>query len=112
MGLLAKIFGTRNDKIIKNIKPIVEKIGLLEDLFRKLSDDQLGGKTNEFRARFAKGETLDSILPEAYAACREASRRALGQRHYDVQLIGGIVLHQGNIAEMKTGEGKIGRAHV
>ena len=106
MEFLTKIFGTKNDKIIKELRPIVDKINAFEPSIQKLKDDQLSSKTKEFRQRVEKGETLDSILPEAYAVCREASKRTLGQRHYDVQLIGGIVLHQGKIAEMKTGEGK------
>lgn len=106
MGLLAKIFGTKNDKIIKNIRPIVQRINELEPNMRKLSDDELKALTGHYRLRFEKGEPLDQILPEAYATCREGARRTLGQRHYDVQLIGGIVLHQGKISEMRTGEGK------
>ena len=107
MSIIAKIFGTKNEKIIKKeIMPIVKKINALEDSIKKLTDQQLSGKTTEFREKHNNGASLDSLLPEAFAVCREASRRTLGQRHYDVQLIGGIVLHQGKIAEMKTGEGK------
>ncbi len=106
MGLFTKIFGTHSERELKKIMPIVDKIEALEDEYRKLSDEQLKGKTAEFKARLAKGETLDDILPEAFATVREASDRVLGMRHYRVQLIGGIVLHQGRIAEMKTGEGK------
>ena len=106
MGLLTKIFGTHSERELKKINPIVDKIEALEDEYRKLSDEQLKTKTAEFKARLAKGETLDDILPEAFATVREASDRVLGMRHYRVQLIGGIVLHQGRIAEMKTGEGK------
>ena len=92
---------------MKKIRKIVEQqINPLEDGLKKLSDSSLANKTNEFKARLAKGETLDDILPEAFAVVREASRRVLGMRHFDVQLIGGIVLHRGNIAEMCTGEGK------
>jgi preprotein translocase subunit SecA len=106
MKFLAKIFGTRNDKLIKKIMPLVKQINDLEPSFEKLSNEQLKEKTKEFRTRYEKGESLDSILPEAFANCREASKRILGQRHYDVQLLGGIVLNQGKITEMKTGEGK------
>ena len=86
--------------------PIVDKIEALSDEYKALSDQQLRAKTDEFKARLAKGETLDDILPEAFATCREAADRVLGMRPYRVQLIGGIILHQGRIAEMKTGEGK------
>ena len=106
MKLLTKFFGTRNDKILKELQPLVNRINELEPSLKKLSDDQLAAKTIEFRTRHDNGESLDSLLPEAYAVCREGGRRTLDQRHYDVQLIGGIVLHQGKIAEMKTGEGK------
>jgi len=106
MGLLTKIFGTHSERELKKITPIVDKIEALEAEYKKLSDEQLKAKTGEFKARLAKGETLDDILPEAFATVREASDRVLGMRHYRVQLIGGIVLHQGRIAEMKTGEGK------
>ena len=105
-SMIKKVFGSKNDRELKRIQPIVEKINALEPEFQKLTDDQLKGKTVEFRERLAKGETLDEILPEAFAAVREASVRTLHMRHYDVQLIGGIVLHEGSIAEMKTGEGK------
>lgn len=106
MGLLEKIFGSYSDKEIKKIKPIVAKINSLEPEISALSDDELRAKTDEFKERLSKGETLDDILPEAFAVVREAAKRVLGMRHFDVQLIGGIVLHQGRIAEMKTGEGK------
>lgn len=106
MKLLTKIFGTRNDKILKQIQPIINRINELEPSLKKLSDAELAAKTIEFRNRSDNGESLDSLLPEAYAVCREGGRRTLDQRHYDVQLVGGIVLHQGKIAEMKTGEGK------
>ncbi len=98
--------GTRNERIIKKVQPIVEQINALETQIQPLSDDQLKAKTGEFRAALAAGKTLDDILPEAFAVVREASKRTIGLRHFDVQMIGGIVLHQGKIAEMKTGEGK------
>ena len=102
-----RLFNGSNEKEIKKIRKIVEQqINPLEDGLKKLSDSSLANKTNEFKARLAKGETLDDILPEAFAVIREASRRVLGMRHFDVQLIGGIILHRGNIAEMCTGEGK------
>ncbi len=104
--LLKMIFGTKSERDIKKIQPIVDKINSLEPEMRNLSDKELSGKTNEFKQRLNKGETLDDLLPEAFAVVRETARRILGERHYDVQLIGGIVLHQGKIAEMKTGEGK------
>lgn len=106
MGLLTKIFGTYSDKELKQINKIIKKINSLEPSIQNLSDNQLRGKTDEFRQRYKKGESLDKMLPEAFAVIREVSRRVIGKRHYDVQLIGGIVLHQGRIAEMKTGEGK------
>ena len=106
MGLFNKIFGTYSEKEVKRVMPIVERINNLEDSISKLSDDELKNKTLEFKGRLSKGETLDEILPEAFAVVREASKRVLGMRHFDVQLIGGIILHQGRIAEMKTGEGK------
>lgn len=106
MGFLEKVFGSYSDKEIKKIKPVVAKINSLEPEMEALSDDELRAKTDEFRARLADGATLDDILPEAFAVVREASKRVLGMRHFDVQLIGGIVLHQGRISEMKTGEGK------
>ena len=106
MKIFDKIFGSYSEREIKRIMPIVKKINELEPSMKALSDDELRGKTEEFKARLKKGETLDAILPEAFAVVREASLRVLGLRHYDVQLIGGIVLHQGRIAEMRTGEGK------
>ncbi len=106
MGLITKLFGTRSEREIKRIKPIVDKILALEDDYRALSDADLKAKTPEFKQRLAGGETLDELLPEAFAAVWEAADRVLGMRPYPVQLIGGIVLHQGRIAEMKTGEGK------
>ncbi len=106
MGLLAKLFGTSTTKELKKIEPLVQKIEALEEEYKALSDAELQAKTPEFKARYQQGETLDDLLPEAFAACREASARVLGMRPYRVQLIGGIILHQGRIAEMKTGEGK------
>ncbi|MBQ9605051.1 MAG: preprotein translocase SecA, partial [Firmicutes bacterium] len=106
MGFLEKIFGSYSDKEIKRIRPIVARINELEPEMEKLSDEELKAKTPWFKERLANGETLDDILPEAFAVVREAGKRVLNMRHYDVQLIGGIVLHQGRIAEMKTGEGK------
>ena len=106
MGLLQLIFGTKNDREVKRMKKTVEKINALEPEYEKLSDEQLRGKTEEFKKRIAEGETLDDILVEAFAVVREGSKRVLRMRHYDVQLIGGIVLHEGKITEMKTGEGK------
>ncbi len=106
MGLITKLFGTRSQREIKHIQPLVDKILALEEEYKALSNDQLRGKTDLFRARLSQGETLDDLLPEAFAAIREAADRVLGMRPYPVQLIGGIVLHQGRIAEMKTGEGK------
>ncbi|NIZ10366.1 preprotein translocase subunit SecA [Pseudooceanicola sp. HF7] len=107
IGTLAKkVFGTPNDRKVKATRPLVEKINELEQEFQALSDEGLRDKTEEFRKRVAEGESLDAILPEAFANCREGARRALGLRAFDVQLLGGIFLHQGNIAEMKTGEGK------
>ena len=105
-SLLTKIFGSSNDRAIKKLLPIVEKINALEPDFQQLEDLELTEKTTEFRQRYQKGETLDDLLPEAFALVREASWRKLHMRHFDVQLIGGIALHQGIIAEMKTGEGK------
>ena len=105
-GLLKKIFGTKNDREIKALTKEVEKINALESEYEKLSDEELKNKTNIFKERLQNGETLDDILVEAFATVREASKRVLGLRHYDVQLIGGMVLHQGKITEMKTGEGK------
>ena len=103
---LTKVFGSKNDREIKALRKIVTRINDLEPSIEPLSDDELQAKTGEFRERVAKGESLDDLMPEAFAVCREAAKRVLGERHYDVQLIGAIVLHQGKIAEMKTGEGK------
>jgi preprotein translocase subunit SecA len=104
--VLAKVFGSKNDRMIKQYRKIVKTINELEASIEPLSDVELAAKTVEFRERIAQGATLDDLLPEAFAVVREAARRVLGERHYDVQLIGGIVLHHGMIAEMKTGEGK------
>ncbi|GAA4803455.1 preprotein translocase subunit SecA [Lysobacter hankyongensis] len=104
--LLTSIFGSRNDRLVKQLGGIVKKINALEPQMQALSDAELQAKTPEFRERIANGESLDKLLPEAFAVCREASKRVLGMRHYDVQLIGGMVLHLGKIAEMRTGEGK------
>ena len=107
LGQIArKIFGSANDRFVKKQYKIVNQINELEPNFVKLSDEELKAKTDSFRARLKNGETLDDILPEAFATVRETAKRVMGQRHYDVQLIGGIVLHKGMIAEMKTGEGK------
>jgi len=106
MGLIQKIFGTHSEREIKLIRPILEKINGLEAEVAALPDEGLAAKTVEFKERLAKGETKDSLLPEAYAVVRETTKRVLGQRHYDVQILGGIILHQGRIIEMRTGEGK------
>ncbi|MCD6402581.1 preprotein translocase subunit SecA [bacterium] len=106
MSIFTKIFGDPNEKYLKKLQPLVERINLLESSFEKFSNEKLKEKTQEFKERLRKGETLDDLLPEAFALVREAAKRTLGQRHFDVQLMGGIVLHQGKIAEMKTGEGK------
>ncbi|MCX6798185.1 MAG: preprotein translocase subunit SecA, partial [Candidatus Falkowbacteria bacterium] len=106
MGILSKIMGDPNEKIIKTLGPIIDRINGFEVALKTLSEADLRAKTIEFKERLAKGEALDDILPEAFAAIREAAHRVLGQRHYEVQLIGGLVLHRGQIAEMKTGEGK------
>src|SRR4029079_1303076 len=107
LGTVAKkVFGTPNDRKIKSVRPLVEKINALEPAFRALDDEGLRAKTTEFRERLAKGGTLDDLLPDASATAREAARRTRGLRPFDVQLMGGIFLHQGNISEMKTGEGK------
>src|SRR3989344_5933551 len=106
MSFLTKIFGDPNAKVVKSIQPVIEKINSLETEMVKLSLADLRAKTDEFKSRLAKGETLDNILPEAFAVVRETSKRLTGMRHFDVQLIGGVVLHRGSIAEMCTGEGK------
>ncbi|WP_140633256.1 preprotein translocase subunit SecA [Methylibium rhizosphaerae] len=105
-NLLTQIFGSRNDRLLKQYRRVVEKINALEPQFEKLSDDELRGQTQQFRDRIGKGESLDDLLPEAFAVVREASKRVLKMRHFDVQLIGGMALHNGKIAEMRTGEGK------
>ena len=106
MGLMTKMFGTHSERELKRIYPIVDKVESYRDAMMALSDEELRGKTKEYKERVQKGETLDQILPEAYATVREAARRVLGMEHYRVQIIGGIILHQGRIAEMRTGEGK------
>ena len=106
LGLLKKVFGTRNDREVNRIQVIVDGINQLEVSIGKLSNDQLLAKTSELKARLDEGATLDDILPEAFAVVRETGLRTLKMRHFDVQMIGGIVLHEGKIAEMKTGEGK------
>src|SRR5213595_2344853 len=105
-NILTKVIGSANEREIKRLRPRVAEISALEPQIQPLTDEQLRGKTVEFRARLANGETLDDLLPEAFAVVREAGRRVLNMRHFDVQLIGGAVLHKGKIAEMKTGEGK------
>src|SRR5690606_30759771 len=100
------IFGSKNERVLKRMRKTVAKINALEESMQALSDEQLQAKTAEFKKRYAEGETLDDLLPEAFATAREASQRTLGMRHFDVQLIGGMALHEGCIAEMRTGEGK------
>ena len=105
-GIAKRIFGSSNERYVRSLAPLIARINGHEAAVSALSDDALAGQTVAFRARLAAGETLDDLLPEAFATVREAAKRALGQRHYDVQLIGGVVLHRGEIAEMRTGEGK------
>src|SRR5476649_2412443 len=105
-SIVKKFIGSKNERELKKLWPIVAKINAMESSVASLSDEQLRGKTIEFKERHTKGESLDALLPEAFAVCREAGKRVLGMRHFDVQLIGGMVLHSGKIAEMKTGEGK------
>ena len=105
-SLATKIFGSSNDRRLKGFNAGVPAINALEPQFVALTDEELRGKTNEFRERLANGQDLDDLLPEAFATVREAARRTLGQRHFDMQLVGGMVLHSGRISEMKTGEGK------
>ena len=105
-NLFKKIFGSRNERLLKQFRSSVAQINALEPAFEQLSDDALRGKTEAFKARVAHGESLDALLPEAFATVREAAKRVHGMRHYDVQMIGGIALHQGKISEMRTGEGK------
>ncbi|MDZ5034158.1 DEAD/DEAH box helicase, partial [Clostridium perfringens] len=106
MGFLEKVFGSYSEREVKKLQKVADKIEELDESMQKLSDEDLKAKTDEFKKRIQNGETLDDILPEAFAVCREAAWRVLGMKHYRVQLIGGMVLHQGRIAEMKTGEGK------
>ena len=106
MNMFSKVFGTHSQREVKRIMPLVEKIESLRPDMQKLSDEELRGKTREFKKRLEEGETLDDLLPEAFAVVREAGKRVLGMEHFRVQLIGGIILHQGRIAEMRTGEGK------
>ena len=106
LTLLTKLFGSRNDRLLKQYRKTVARINALEPQFEKLSDEQISAKTQEFKERLGKGETLDQLLPEAFAVVREASKRVMKMRHFDVQLIGGMALHEGKIAEMRTGEGK------
>jgi len=106
MSFLTQIFGSRNQRLLKQYQKTVRVINALEPQMEQLSDAELQAKTPEFKDRLAKGTTLDEILPEAFAVCREAAKRVMKMRHFDVQLIGGMVLHQGKIAEMGTGEGK------
>ena len=103
---ITKMFGSSDEKVIKKMQPDVDEVNELEPEFQRLSDDELRAVTVEFKRRITEGEDLDDLLPEAFASTREAAMRALGQRHYDVQLMGGMVLHEGKIAEMRTGEGK------
>ena len=105
-NILTKIFGSKNDRVLKEIRPLIARINGLEEATKNLTDSELAAQTVVFRERLAQGEALESLLPEAFATMREAASRILGERHYDVQLVGGIILHQGKIAEMKTGEGK------
>jgi preprotein translocase subunit SecA len=105
-SLIKKIVGSKNERELKRIRPMIERINALEPQVRPLTDDQLRTKTSELKERIDRGESLEDTLPEAFAVVREAARRTLGERHYDVQLIGGIVLHEGKISEMATGEGK------
>ena len=106
LNLLTKVFGSRNDRTLRRMRKTVNQINAMEPALEKLSDDELKGKTVEFRARLEKGESVDSLLPEAFAVVREASKRVFGMRHFDVQLLGGMVLNDRCIAEMRTGEGK------
>src|SRR5574344_2988916 len=106
MKIIDKLFGTHSERELKLIMPTVEKVESYRDSMMALSDEELRNKTKEYKKRYAEGETLDELLPEAYATVREAGRRVLGMEHYRVQIIGGVILHQGRIAEMRTGEGK------
>jgi len=104
--ILTKVFGSRNDRTLRRMRKVVDQVNRLEPEVQKLTDDQLKAKTNEFRARLEKGEALESLIPEAFAVVRESSKRVFGMRHFDVQLLGGMVLNERCIAEMRTGEGK------
>src|SRR5512140_2095269 len=106
MPFLTKLFGDPNARVVAKLQPTIDAINALEPTLREVTDEALRDKTQDFRRRLGSGETLDSLIPEAFAVVREAARRVLGQRHFDVQLVGGLVLHQGQIAEMRTGEGK------
>src|SRR5919109_3581864 len=105
-AILRTLFGTKHERDVKRMQPVVAKINALEPELQRLDDPGLGARTDDLRKRLADGEDLDDLLPEAFAVCREAARRRLGMRHFDVQLLGGMVLHEGTIAEMATGEGK------
>ncbi len=105
-GIAKNLFGSSNDRYVKSLDKIVRTINALEPQLEALSDEELAGQTDKFRDQLANGKSLDSILPEAFATVREAGKRVLGMRHFDVQMIGGIVLHRGEIAEMRAGEGK------
>ena len=105
-GFAKSIFGSANDRYVRSLQKIVDRINGFEHIISAMTDEELRGQTPIFRQRLADGQALDDLLPEAFATVREAARRTLGQRHYDVQMIGGIVLHRGSIAEMRTGEGK------
>lgn len=104
--LFKKLFGSKNEREVKRMAKVVQAVNAFEEQMLALSDEQLRGKSEAFKARLAQGESLDQLLPEAFAVCREASKRVMGMRHFDVQLIGGMTLHEGKIAEMRTGEGK------
>ncbi|MBL8250398.1 MAG: preprotein translocase subunit SecA, partial [Candidatus Competibacter sp.] len=106
MNILKSLFGSRNDRVLRPMRKVADRINALEPAMAALGDAQLRAKTEEFKSRLAQGEKLDALLPEAFAVVREASKRTLEMRHFDVQLIGGMVLHEGKIAEMRTGEGK------
>ena len=106
MGIITKVFGTHSERELKRVYPIVDEIESFQPQMQALSDEELAAKTPYFKERLAAGETLDDLLPEAYAVVREAAKRSLGMEHFRVQLIGGVILHQGRISEMKTGEGK------
>lgn len=111
-NILTQIFGSRNDRLLKTYRKIVDRINALETQYEQLGDDELRAKTQEFKNRVAAGEALDAILPEAFAVVREGSKRVMKMRHFDVQLLGGMSLHNGKISEMRTGEGKTDRKSV